>query len=275
MPRIIHLIAGYRRTGKDTLHRDLISGEIVYVKSALPWCDYTWIPIWIMFALRMISLVCYVTACALMRYFGNSDRTRPKWIVFSNRTNAIRANQEYLLVTHDRQQAAFARELKRRVHAEINRGLPFGRDPLSDEWFEQNKDHRFRIGEQKTTPRELYISVGEGAKRRDPIIWVRKCFDSFARTGDFTDPRDGPEIMDITDWRFPNEQIYAMLHSSVYRIFTTRIYRTDVPIPVGESERALDGVTTDLLLVAGYADMIFALIRWPQYARYMRIGSLG
>lgn len=289
MPRIVNLIAGYRRTGKDTLHNDLVHNTIVYRKNGfLPLCDYTWIPLWMMFMFRMVTIGSYILI-EMIKHMREQDsiKAKPRWLVFSNRTNAIHAHQEYLFVTCDRQQAAFARVLKQDVHEWINKCLN-GKECLTDAWFEQNKDQKLRMGDIITSPRELYISRGEGAKREDPIIWVRKCFDSFAckkdnqhcvRGGELKTESSTPapgdsEIVDITDWRFPCEQIYAMLYKPIYRIFTTRIYRSVVNVPNDESEHGLDHVTTDLLLVPDWLDMIIALIRWPQYARHMHIGSL-
>lgn len=268
------MIAGYRGTGKDTLHTDLRLGNIVFRKGAMPVCDYSWIPIWIMFLWQMILL----WTRAFVEFIGWSlsgypHRDQPKWYVFANRKNAIRACQEYLFVTTDRQQTAFARELKRQVHEKINHAMDRKEQVLTDEWFEKNKEHRLKIGKEMTTPRELYIAMGEAAKRKDPIIWARKCFKSFAARP-HPWPLGNVEIIDITDWRFRSEQIYANFHDAIYKIFTTRIYRSEVIAPNTPSEHDLDLVTTDLLLVTSQFEMIFALIRWPQYSRHTLIGEL-
>jgi hypothetical protein len=269
MPRIVHLIAGYKGTGKDTFHKDLASGSIVFYKRSMPMFDYAWIPIWFMFICRIISLSLGIFVEYILTSLGHVQRHPPKWYVFSTRTSAIRACQEHLFVTRDRHQTAFARELKVLVHEKINRGIN-ANPPLDDQWFETYKEQRIRIGNEMTTPRELYISVGEAAKRKDPIIWAKKCFDSFSDC----DPTKSPEIIDITDWRFINEQIFANLHRDIYKIFTTRIYRSCI-IPANvPSERGLDGIATDMILVPSRAEMIFALIRWPQYSRHMLIGEL-
>jgi hypothetical protein len=267
MPRIIHLIAGYRTTGKDTLHRDLASGHIKYHKSQLPICDFTWVPIWMMFCIQMV----------IRGMYTYPPRNDVKWYVLGNRSTAIRVGQEYLLVTRDRQQAAFARELKREVHQYINDSIKQHskskhHTPLTDEWFEKHKDQLMSINGVAVQPRSLYISMSEDAKKIDPTIWIRKCFESFAPRREA--PFISSEIVDITDWRFPNEQIYTNFYTGIYKIFTSRVYRCCIPVIPVPSECSLDTTVTDLLLVPSYGEMILALIRWPQYARHMIIGEL-
>lgn len=263
-PRIVHMIAGFRRTGKDTLHRDIIYGNIVFQKRSMPYSDYACIPIFIMFIWQTIALSWHLIIELINHYRGVSVQTDEKWLVYSTRSSAIRSCQEHLLVTKDRHQTSFARELKCVVHSRINQ-LRNDTNRLSDDWFEQNKDQKIRIGSTITTPREMYIIIGESEKKKDSTIWARKCVESI---------NDRPEeIVDITDWRFERELAYMEFFTNKYRIFTTRIYRSSINTPTDSTERDIDHIATDLLLVPSKFDMLCALSIWPQYARYTQIGA--
>lgn len=257
------MIAGFRGTGKDTLHRDIISGNIVFRKGSMPCSDYSFMPTFIMFIWQTIALSWHLILELINYYREVPARTDEKWLVYSTRSSAIRGCQEHLFVTRDRCRVSFADGLKRLVHSRINQ---FRNDDnhLTDEWFEQNKEQKIRIGKIVSTPRELYVAIGESEKKKDPTVWARKCFDTIK-----TRPE---EIVDITDWRFQNEFAYSHFFSDRYRIFTTRIYRSCVNAPTHFTERNIDHIATDFLLVPSKFDMMGAMWIWPQYARYTQIG---
>lgn len=80
-------------------------------------------------------------------------------------------------------------------------------------------------------------------------------------------------VYDVTDFRFP-EELKVMKRK--FNIVTTRVFRSSVRVPAVDdhSERSLDDLTTDYLVVPG-EDVEECLKMFPQYRGFITVGRLG
>lgn len=136
------------------------------------------------------------------------------------------------------------------------------------------KDFDYEANKNKVLPsldgqrlRDLYIEFGTQMRNININYWAKLAHYSIALSP--------TEIVDVTDFRFPNEYEYIL--SKHNRTVTTRIFRSEVRIPNSnvESEHALDNFTTNFLLVSSWSEFQIALNKFPQYNTHVYIGCIN
>jgi hypothetical protein len=199
---IVHLITGYRGTGKDQLHVNLTAG------------------------IKPLGYEVY----------------------------AVNRNHCEILMIPSRTRVGLADALKLEVHQQL-RDNGVNLPPHADKTMLVND----------RTLRELYIEHGTLQRRQNPDHWVTMAADQIAGL-------NCSGCIDITDWRYLNELTYLRER---FPVVTTRIYRSDVPIPPAdvESEHNLDLVLTDVILVPSN-DVDDCLQLFPYYADYYHVMNL-
>lgn len=125
------------------------------------------------------------------------------------------------------------------------------------------------VTKAQVSARDLYIEIG--AKRRAESLdyWVKFVCDDYDQSPPET-------VAVITDWRFPNELAFTKKrYTAPGDVVTVRLFRSDVPIPPADvdSEHALDGEATDILLVPSHDDFLAATKLFPQYSEYVEAES--
>lgn len=119
---------------------------------------------------------------------------------------------------------------------------------------------------EKNVMRHLYKHEAELAKLTKSTIWADIVFEKIGVMES--------RIADITDFRFPIEYETA-LHSG-RNVITTRIFRSEVPIPPQEdtTEHALDEFVTDILILPWFDNFNTVLRLFPQYCNHVFSGTL-
>lgn len=120
---------------------------------------------------------------------------------------------------------AFAQTLKEEASKII--GIPV-------EEIDKRKEEFWREGE---TIRSFLISYATKEREKDVDCWCKKAL------------MDLPEYLIITDFRFPNELEYVKSHYE--KVITIRVVSRSVSVPSPEdmSERSLDNLLTDYVVV--------------------------
>lgn len=246
MPSFVHLITGFRQTGKDTLHYNLKSGHIRYVPMETPmWSHLQISNRQIAWVVAIVYAICNI----IYEFFGGSMPHR-QYIVMGN--SRFRGS---IYEIQDRDRVAQADPLKDEVHQLLNLS------PDSD--FEALKDTQ--IESTGMTLREWYIKYATEKRSDDPDYWAALALEKI---------KDSPAtIVDATDFRFPNEHDVAFEHCCTT---STRIYRHSVPIPPPEevTEHGLADFETDGLLIPSWFDYMCAIWRFPSYAAHIYMGDL-
>lgn len=293
MPRIIHLISGTAKTGKDTLHRLLTSGKLIYNEYTM--FELPTSPLWIAWPIAMLwaigQMMIYYVLKMCHIHSSESHRRfhcpRVYWYVFGTYNATRRALSENLFVTRNRRRFAFADALKQYCNGQMQKHTIDGQFH-TDEWFEQHKDDLvIKRDDTLVTPRDVYIQLGTSKRQDDPNIWARKCFDAIddlsSDQKDSDSSGDTPPIIDITDYRFRNECAYAKRIDPLCRrsfqlhlrrsVFTTRLYRGIKPSD-DPSEHDLDHEMPDFLMVESMWHYAQCLWAHPEYAEYGIIGEM-
>lgn len=244
MPPIVHLITGFKQSGKDTLHSNLKRGSIRYI------------PIKTRFRfprprnqkiMWLLSLICAIYNM-IYEFFTGSVRNR-QYIVMGNHmfSSAIFG------VSH-RERIAQADPIKDQVHYML--GLP----PETN--FESLKDQVHFDGR---TLRDWYVKLGTDKRVNDADHWAKLTIERIKRSKLL--------VVDVTDFRFLNEYALTLEH---FCVTSTRIFRRQVPIPSfrDATEHNLTHFETDALLIPSWVDYIHALWRFPRYASHVYMGDL-
>jgi hypothetical protein len=139
---------------------------------------------------------------------------------------------------------AFAYSLKKQLWASL--GLPQGFD---------DKDAIMKDGR---TFRAHCVELGLGMREKDPTYWCRTAL-ACVENGTTTI---------VTDWRFKNEYEYA---TSIGKVQSIRVFRREIPVPpqTAVEEHALDGDSTDWLVVNSVEDYTVVCMYMPQYIEYI------
>ncbi len=265
----IHLICATAQTGKDTLHRQLKSGELQFNDYNDVIINYSCTPMFVLWPIVFGWNILLTMAECVLRCFGALNDKNVRWYIFGTDASISRARCVNLFTTRNRIRVGFADALKRECNETMRAGMTQN-ETHSDEWFEANKDNPvIKVFGQSITPRSFYICTGTMRRKSDPDIWIRKCFETIKhiRTNSFA-----PNVIDITDYRFRNEGKYAKTQSE-YVVFTTRLYRGIKPA-ADISEHDLDAEPTDFLMVTSIWQYVKAIFAHPQYARYSIVGDL-
>lgn len=144
---------------------------------------------------------------------------------------------------------SFADKLKTQVLEEL--GMPMSTDT------ESIKD---RVIEDGKTFRDYLIEAAARERVKDPEYWIKKALQGCDK-----------EYIAITDWRYPNE--LSHFTENGYRVKTFRVFRHEikVPDPDDATERSLDRVETDYLVVPFNSHRVHHRIAcrlFPQYKNY-------
>lgn len=281
--RVIHLISGTAKTGKDTLHRMLTSGRLRFIAYQHLGIDYARIPLAIVWPFTIACTVSWIAIYRILELLCLVDDANVFWYVFGTKGAARRADTCGLFTRRYRCRHAFADSLKSycnlrllsSVPEEGTASRPKGQD--TNAWLEQHKDDRIiayppgtHNGDAMVTPRQIYIQIGASERRNDPDVWARRCFDMIERTSfDWEENK----VIDITDHRFRNESVYAKRRSPHNVVFTTRLYRGIKPSD-DPSEHDLDDEIADFLMVGSMWHYVKYIWAHPEYARHNIIGEM-
>lgn len=248
------LIAGYLRTGKDTLHNILKSSDHIYITIA----HNTMIP----FIIRWLSMWVCMLLDAVLR------RENVKYYILAKNPDAPQtiASLRKIMTPTRRVQLPFAGALKDDVHVYLGIDGSTVTDAMKTEIVEDKKTGK------KQTLRQFYIDRGAEMRSVNIDYWVEKVMEKAQNLS----PSDA-QVVDVTDLRFRNE------HTAIRRMMreddvclSARIFRWKVPIPPKhiESEHDIDAVSTDILIVTGLLDLVYALYYFPQYLNYILVGEI-
>ena len=183
----------------------------------------------------------------------SSTNTGFKWHIYKHSSNmSIFPSKDTSY-----RRTAFADALKQEVYEEYD---------ISPDVPDTEKEIKQFIHHKTGTlisSRDANIEWASIRRHQDPDNWCKKAFLFFNR-----------EIWIVSDWSFPNEEIYVKTTFS--NVLTIRLYRSDVPEPDIniESEHALDQHLTDFLLIPEYEEFNIAIQRFPQYIDYVLCGCI-
>src|SRR5579871_6294520 len=201
----------------------------------------------------------------LFRNISGLSDNKHKYALFRSSKDIKLDNNFLKFISEKTKRIGFADQIKRDVNYELlGTYNPFAFDAFKDSLKVTKKGVPW-ASEMKTL-RQYYIDHGCNMRKIDPDHWVKeaeKCI------GDNT-------LINITDFRFPNECEYFVKKSEKYRVTTVRIFRSSVDVPnINEpSEHSLDQFVTDYVVISGQDqetinDEFNKLVKqFPQYADY-------
>lgn len=234
----INLITGYKGSGKDTLHTQLVDRLLVY-KSVSSMFNYAYVA-WDLLKTSIIG--------------GRGV----DYMVFTSGS----VNPAIIFNAHTRTRAAFADRVKKYVHEQLN--IP---DSMSSD-----KDALVMHPDTGECGRLRHFYVKYATFMRENYgddYWAVKT------AQDIKNGETGM-IVDVTDFRFKVEEETITAFLPFDSSCTIRIFRgcVDIPPLTDTSEHDLDGAATDMLLVPNIRDYYKALALFPQYENYTLTGVL-
>ncbi len=160
----------------------------------------------------------------------------------------VLGNEHHIFNIKKVKRISFADILKQEVLKKLNLPLTTNVEQIKDQPFKDNKTFR-------------YFLIKEAAEKRsiDPNYYCKLALSNL----------DLNQSYMITDWRYPNEKIYA--RKIMKNIITIRVFRKEVKISNNKSEHQLDKENTDFVLIPlkNNQDEFKELIKiFPQYQNY-------
>jgi hypothetical protein len=285
IPPNVLMLAGYKRTGKDTLAGEIQAGKYVLFKNwnvyaherihkqkLLPppppsssyICDIMTMSMAEVDAEIQENSMNSVETCVVNKPCNAcaATQTPEKCIHYEKEdTGKEESNKTLLSKYKNSESVAFGTELKNRVYALLGLNEQFD--------YESNKDKK--ITSNGMTLRDYMIAVGSAGRKFDISQWAKLTFipHFLPKTSGTT-----PKNIICRDFRFIAEEGHAT--GAGINAETVRIFRSEVPIPAYniESEHDLDMYKTDYLFVRDCAEYDLACKLWPYYCHYEFAGKI-
>lgn len=111
------------------------------------------------------------------------------------------------------------------------------------------------------TFREYIIRYATEMREKDPDYWVKYLLRHY--------PADKMNQFNygVTDLRYPNELAFL---KRFFNVCTFRVFRSEIELIEHHSERSLDDLKTDYLVLTREEDFAIALRKFPQYQGFIR-----
>ena len=246
---VCNLICGFRGSGKDELHKAQISG--------LKRANFCLTSI-----ARLIHNMIYHTSHSITDKLYSALIVLkvckcPRYIVYSDLDHLMANDADNPFLMRNFWRDAFADDVKALVCTYLGLAeAPTGTDKDSVQYTAPDG----RIG----TFRYFCICIAEDARKMEPTFWAKKVCRRAIHGLNYN----------YTDFRKMEELIEAIKTHDV--VYTTRIYRSSVPIPPNTaiSEHDLHNFKTDFLVLTSFLDFNAAVELYPQYKKFKLLSVL-